>query len=111
MSIEIVDKCPTCGSNRFRQGSKDKALVAWGHHGTGLVMEITKNGVLANQIDHMSDWAEEVFADLEDVEKEGMSVWEGVVVINEEGERACKGKFRNLTDEEWGALRDESPLW
>ena len=113
MSVEIVDKCPTCGSQRLRQGSKDKALVSWGHHGSGLVMEITKNGVLASQIDSMSDWADEVFSDsgLDDVEKDGMSVWEGLVVVNEEGERVCRGKFRKLTDDEWANLREGAPLW
>ena len=111
MPVEIVDKCPTCGSQRLRQGSKDKALVAWGLHGSGLVMEITKDGVLASQIDSMSDWADEVFSDIEDVAKEGMSVWEGLVVVNVEGERVCRGKFRELTDEEWASLREGAPLW
>lgn len=111
MTVEIVDKCPTCGSHRIRQGGKDKALVAWGHHGSGLVMEITQKGILASQIDSMSDWADEVFADIEDVSKEGLSVWEGIIVVNEEGERSCKGKFRNLNDAEWANLREGAPLW
>ena len=111
MPVEIVDKCPTCGSNRVRQGSKDKALVAWGYHGSGLVMEITGDGLLASQIDSMSDWADEVFIDLEDAINDGLSVWEGVIIVNEEGERSCKGKFRKLTDEEWGNLKKGAPLW
>jgi len=111
MPLEIVDKCPTCGANRIRQGSNDKALVSWGHHGSGLVMEITKKGILASQIDSMSDWADEVFVDLEDVIKDGLSVWEGTIVINEEGDRSCKGKFRKLTDEEWANLIEGAPLW
>ena len=111
MAVEIVDRCPTCGSNRVRQGSKDKALIAWGCQGGGVIVATTAGGLLESQIESMSDLADEVFADIEEEQKEGMSVWEGVVVLNVDGERVCRGKFRDLTDEEWANLRAGSPLW
>ncbi|MHA2427469.1 MAG: hypothetical protein ACXADB_05560 [Candidatus Hermodarchaeia archaeon] len=111
MPVGIVDVCPTCGSNRIRQGSKDKALIAWGVHGSGVVMEFTKDGILASQIDSMSDWVDEVFGGMDDTPEECLQVWEGFILVNEDGERVHKGKLRDLTDEEWGCLREGASLW
>ena len=111
MTLEIVDKCPTCGSSRTRKGGKEMALIAWGLHGHGLVTEITKGGMLEKHMESMSmsDWADEVFT-VDGVVKEGMSIWEGLIFKNENEELSFKGKFRDLTDEEWVRLKD-GQLW
>ncbi len=110
MSLKIVDQCPTCGSNRVRQGSKDKVLIAWGFNGTGLIVELSKDGILATQTSDLSDWADEVFGSIDCPPNKKMSVWEGMVIINDD-EQICKGKLRDLTVREWNCLKEGIPLW
>ena len=113
--VEVMDKCPTCGAQRKRKITNEKALVSFDPRAKGMLLEYTKGGVLERQIEMLTScWVDDIFPNLEEIPEGGpLHIWEGRLVVCEDGgdDHYTRGKFRPLTEDEWASLKEGLPLF